>query len=998
MIDSLSKYRRKTVVPLLFEIETSLDNIILNQIAPFVESKNIADENEVEKLVELIQKNEYLTEGIYEKQKIAEIFLRDEKSFNSKITCIMKNKNVLEIAEQELFSRIYAELSTTINEIRNRCFHNDSITEEYQTAIYDFCRALSSSNSKNFTNVKAELKNITPDIVLNEADEKLINFPPPDYIWHKFVGREDIYKSVLRLLKNGKPQINIYGPGGYGKSAFVDYLCRQLEQEDTYEKIIWYSDKRQEWNLDKNTVKEMDKKTSFEDFIEMPIENEELSLEEITRKYKCLVVVDNLETIQDEAVKFIDEFSRPDAQFITTSRVMPEAGSNQKLSELKEEDSIILLKDINRTKLLKEIDELDDEKLYEIVRKLNNAPLNIKWFLESVDRGKVISSIPNDQSKIAEYCFTGVLETLHEEERKVLDIFRILDEPISIIQLSHLSSISLNHIEEITNKLYRNSLIKKEHLANASNQFILNNDIRLLLREDSLEDLKKNLELKNDINEMNKRMSQITADARTSVKNFNDDESLEISNKEDAFVAWRIHEIFLEYKENIKYNHATSEPKMSQFNALKLQVNSFENLLEILPNDSQINMCASIAYNYDKQFDKALEYAKKSLKLSQTDFKKKKALFFLSRLCDRTKNFHEGISYAKELYKLDKGANFASLSEYVNMLIGNGQRFEAIRLLIEDIENRKEPSSEYEANFILMKVFGSTLAILSYNSDMERKDFAELYELLRKILPLCSKWADNRALIDFVKTVHKFGISYGWYLERSMRVKSLDVNNLVNEFLDLVRINGEQDLRDFFNDVDFNSNNQIQNLLNNLGAIKEVESEVIKRSFETGEPFDARVAAIRNGKNGNKIGYRLETADNYSLIIKKHNANPDLKVGEIRKFIPIKYDKQFRNPWIVKSFDLPEDISFIDEIKEKEWKQLKVGMVKDGNIRAVKDYGIFVDIGSFSGLIHKSEISSEIISSDYIHENFKIGQAITSKIIKLDETDGKKISLSIIDV
>ena len=64
---------------------------------------------------------------------------------------------------------------------------------------------------------------------------------------------------------------------------------------------------------------------------------------------------------------------------------------------------------------------------------------------------------------------------------------------------------------------------------------------------------------------------------------------------------------------------------------------------------------------------------------------------------------------------------------------------------------------------------------------------------LRKILPLCSKWADNMALVEFVKTVHKFGLSYGWYLERSMRVKSLDVNILVNEFLDLVRINGEQD-------------------------------------------------------------------------------------------------------------------------------------------------------------------------------------------------------------
>ena len=44
-------------------------------------------------------------------------------------------------------------------------------------------------------------------------------------------------------------------------------------------------------------------------------------------------------------------------------------------------------------------------------------------------------------------------------------------------------------------------------------------------------------------------MSQITADATTSVKNFNDDESLEISNKEDAFVAWRIHEIFVNIRE-----------------------------------------------------------------------------------------------------------------------------------------------------------------------------------------------------------------------------------------------------------------------------------------------------------------------------------------------------------------------------------------------------------------------------------------------------------------
>ena len=146
------------------------------------------------------------------------------------------------------------------------------------------------------------------------------------------------------------------------------------------------------------------------------------------------------------------------------------------------------------------------------------------------------------------------------------------------------------------------------------------------------------------------------------------------------------------------------------------------------------------------------------------------------------------------------------------------------------------------------------------------------------------------------------------------------------------------------------------------------------------------------------MGYRLETSEQYSLIITKENANPNLKVGEIRKFTPFKYDERLRNPWFVRSFDLLKDDSFSDEIEEREWKQLKVGMIKDGHIRGVQDYGIFVSVGSFSGLIHNSQISSEHISSDYIHENFKKGQKITSKIIDLDDTNGKKISLTIIGV
>lgn len=67
------------------------------------------------------------------------------------------------------------------------------------------------------------------------------------------------------------------------------------------------------------------------------------------------------------------------------------------------------------------------------------------------------------------------------------------------------------------------------------------------------------------------------------------------------------------------------------------------------------------------------------------------------------------------------------------------------------------------------------------------------------------------------------------------------------------------------------------------------------------------------------------------------------------------------------------------------------GKVVNGIVTNIKPYGVFVDIGSASGLLHISEISNKHIES--LDEIFQVGDKIVVSIIHLDTKQGR-ISLS----
>lgn len=72
--------------------------------------------------------------------------------------------------------------------------------------------------------------------------------------------------------------------------------------------------------------------------------------------------------------------------------------------------------------------------------------------------------------------------------------------------------------------------------------------------------------------------------------------------------------------------------------------------------------------------------------------------------------------------------------------------------------------------------------------------------------------------------------------------------------------------------------------------------------------------------------------------------------------------------------------------------QLTVGDIVEGKITAVKDYGVFVDLGEGkSGMVHISEIAQTYVNN--INDFVKVGDEVKLKVLNV--SDDGKISLSI---
>lgn len=77
--------------------------------------------------------------------------------------------------------------------------------------------------------------------------------------------------------------------------------------------------------------------------------------------------------------------------------------------------------------------------------------------------------------------------------------------------------------------------------------------------------------------------------------------------------------------------------------------------------------------------------------------------------------------------------------------------------------------------------------------------------------------------------------------------------------------------------------------------------------------------------------------------------------------------------------------------RAESFTRLEIGQLVEGNVVAIKPFGVFVDFEGSTGLLHVKQVSQNFIES--LPAVFQIGQPIKAMIIDLDEGKGR-ISLS----
>ena len=266
----------------------------------------------------------------------------------------------------------------------------------------------------------------------------LHNLPRPDYI--EFIGRHNEFQKVIDGLTGRSYLISIDGIGGVGKSALALEVGHQLllhkvisngkklEKEHYYNAIIWVSAKTSSLRKD-GIITRVQEVQTLQDILNAILitlekdrnlnkslnEKRELVRRELA-KQRVLLIIDNLETIDDEQLlEFLRELPEPTKAVITTRHQISETYSIH-LPGLTKLDAFALA----RTEAKQQGEILDQEHLERLYTRTGGVPLAIVWSIAQMKERGVDAAITSlhidDSSYIAEFCFLDVVDSIKKKQ------------------------------------------------------------------------------------------------------------------------------------------------------------------------------------------------------------------------------------------------------------------------------------------------------------------------------------------------------------------------------------------------------------------------------------------------------------------------------------------------------------------------------------------------------------------------------------------------------
>lgn len=270
---------------------------------------------------------------------------------------------------------------------------------------------------------------------LLQPPQVLHNLPQPDY--EMFVGREIELAQIHQLLRP-HPQSRHYlvvidGIGGIGKSSLAlevahHYLRNNdaLPPAERFDAIIWMSAKRNVLTAEgikprRQVMQTLDDiYTAIAVALEQPDitrarpeEQDELVRQTLTRQ-RTLLIVDNLETVDDETVlTFLRELPDPTKAIVTT-RHRIDIAYPIRLSGMPWNDARHLIQQESQRKQVT-LSQSETELLYE---RTGGIPLALVWSIAQVgfgySVGAVLHRLGQPTNDVAHYCFQAAVTQIRQ--------------------------------------------------------------------------------------------------------------------------------------------------------------------------------------------------------------------------------------------------------------------------------------------------------------------------------------------------------------------------------------------------------------------------------------------------------------------------------------------------------------------------------------------------------------------------------------------------------
>lgn len=458
------------------------------------------------------------------------------------------------------------------------------------------------------------------------------NLPPEEYnLDGGFVGREKEKRDIKNYITSEQDRIiTITGAGGVGKTAISLKVAHSflMDSHNPFDAIIWFSAKTDKLT-DEGIVPLMPDIRNDEQLIEdilsiidkemlqnfkrakVPSDSIKTHLYNIFKSQKCLLVIDNLETIirNDAIIAFIKDIPRPSQVLITSRKGLGEIERRYPVTDMLERDAIQLFRIVAKHRKKLDLLRLENGMISKLVKRVRCYPLLIKWSIGQVCLGKDIdeafSQIFAGDSEIARFSFNDVFSLLSKNSKILLFSMIVYgDKPVSKHGLMHLANLNDDQFDDCIKELIMTSFVYSESAE--ENGVIVTKYSMLALTRGFVDD-------KLDENETNKEMLLTRYHHLT--------EQIQDFEKANSSYSQSLFRLGIRNSdEKLAFNYVKTAKNYYKINDMDQAEENYELALKIAPKFSYaLSEFSKFEYNRG-HIHKAIELAKKAVKVNPDNY------------------------------------------------------------------------------------------------------------------------------------------------------------------------------------------------------------------------------------------------------------------------------------------------------------------------------------------------------------------------------------------